>query len=396
MNIVLKSIARNYIRVFFITLLSVLSIVFIVSYTILASVGEQYAIDEIVRKQHEQFKNNNTCLYDSALNNISDIYKLEIYKYVRPDILVLGSSRVLQFRPNMFSVPMVNAGGGMGSVAQGYQFLTEALKEHRPKHIIMGVDFWWFNEEFDKVENIDFILPQFSNSIYELNNYLLPFKWLYDGKINIRNLKEYSSNCHFGAIASERQDGYGPFGSYYYNSVVFGKNNSNDEGFKNTLRRIEEGNDRFQYGAKVSQGHYENFIKLMEMIKEEGLEVTIIFPPLASIVYEAMKNIENKYAYVWELEDMIINQYDGFSFHDSSLVSVSDCEFIDGFHGGDVVYARILNNLKSKRSELSQYINIDEVTQIENNRKGNAYDGHYDFYQHVKEIDFLKLNCRKN
>lgn len=316
-----------------------------------------------------------------------------MYEEVKPDVLVLGSSRVLEFRPQFFSVPMVNAGKGMGSVVLGYHFLNEALKIHRPRHIIIGVDFWWFNEAFDKVENISLIPPNLLNPVTKLNNYLLPLKWVYDGKISLDQLSDYASNCHFGAAASSDLDGYGPRGSYFYNSQIYGLKTNQDNNFDDAIERIKLGTRRFQHSDEISAGHYQNFLKLVEFLEKEEIPVTFFLPPIAKEIYLKMK-ASGKYDYVWDLEKAIVETHDGLNYHNSNITNHRSCEFIDGFHAGDVPFSRLLEDMANKKPELKKFLDVDAIKLAEQ-KAGYAYSEIYEFVPDGKEVSFLNIGCEK-
>jgi hypothetical protein len=78
---------------------------------------------------------------------------LNRYKYLqilrrRPQILVLGSSRMMQFRAEMFgrqAPTFYNAGGMIHSIEDVCDFFDRLPQEATPRVVILGVDFWWLN-----------------------------------------------------------------------------------------------------------------------------------------------------------------------------------------------------------------------------------------------------------
>lgn len=73
-------------------------------------------------------------------------YKSLQFEEKKPKVLVLGSSRVMEFRAEMFGVrsnEFFNAGGLIQDLSD-LQTLAEGLKDP-PEIIILGIDFWWFN-----------------------------------------------------------------------------------------------------------------------------------------------------------------------------------------------------------------------------------------------------------
>src|SRR5712691_7193928 len=81
------------------------------------------------------------------------------YKYLqvlrrRPQILVLGSSRMRQFRSEMFgrqASVVYNGGGMIHSLEDLGDFFDRLPPEATPRIVILGLDFWWFNANEEKL-----------------------------------------------------------------------------------------------------------------------------------------------------------------------------------------------------------------------------------------------------
>ena len=54
----------------------------------------------------------------------------------------------MQFREESFNENFITTGGAMNHLNEGYLFLEEMTKVHKPEIIILGLDFWWFNENY--------------------------------------------------------------------------------------------------------------------------------------------------------------------------------------------------------------------------------------------------------
>ena len=82
-------------------------------------------------------------------------------------------------------------------------------------------------------------------------------------------------------------------------------------------------------------------------------------------------------------------------YHDSSKLHIDNCEYIDGFHGGDVIYQRILKNMHDNKSIISKYLKIKGIEKNISNFQGRTLtilDGDKFI---SKETDYLKLGCNK-
>lgn len=78
-----------------------------------------------------------------------------------------------------------------------------------------------------------------------------------------------------------------------------------------------------------------------------------------------------------------------------TIITTSDCEFIDGFHGGDVLYTKILRKLSETEPLLNKYINHAYLENIVTRYNGLAMMPNKSICPD-KEIDFLKIGCSKS
>jgi hypothetical protein len=126
-----------------------------------------------------------------------------------------------------------------------------------------------------------------------------------------------------------------------YNSrIIKGKLNSPDILFANTCKRIERGRSYFKYGGSANDLHIDYIVKLIKTLEEHNIAVITFFPPFASPVCESIAEHTDDYRYIRDLKTKLTNRnifvYD---YSDPGAIESSDCEFIDGFHGGDVTFS---------------------------------------------------------
>jgi hypothetical protein len=142
-----------------------------------------------------------------------------------------------------------------------------------------------------------------------------------------------------GSLAQYR-DGFGCDGSNYNSRMIKGKLNSPDILFANTCKRIERGRSYFKYGGSANDLHIDYIVKLIKTLEEHNIAVITFFPPFASPVCESIAEHTDDYRYIRDLKTKLANRnifvYD---YSDPGAIESSDCEFIDGFHGGDVTFS---------------------------------------------------------
>ena len=389
--------SKKWLHVFFISIFLMGGIPYLLTYIFLTLNFENNTYDEIVTRQIK-----NRSIYGTALNQNTFAYKLSLIRAIKPEIIVLGSSRVMQFREESFTTSFVNAGGSMNYLNEGYQFLQELYTFHKPKYIILGLDFWWFNDSFS--QPFSFPYHQNQGTTIDYHKIYKTLSWLASGKIGFTGVKNMWSqekirnrytdydNLGFSAIATS--DGYRSDGSYLYAKTLFGVEKSDDQHFLDTLSRIENGNNRFEYGKTISNSRIKYFRQIINKIQENNTRVILLIPPVSNTVYQKMKGYN--YTYIHQFQKFISEQnIENYNYHKLSLLTKDDCECIDGFHGGDVVYNRILKNMYDRNSSISPFLNIQSIEENIKKFRGKTLTLFRKNRFQLTETDFLKLGCEK-
>jgi hypothetical protein len=389
---------KKWLKVYFIVLLLFGLLPFLLSSLWLSSIYEHNTFSTIVKRQIQ-----NNSIYGTALNQNTFKYKLELLKQTKPVVVAIGSSRVMQFRKESFSVPFVNAGGAMNHLNEGLLFIEEMLTIYKPKYILIGLDFWWFNDNY--VQPSIFSYHNNSGDIMDFKKIIKPYYFILKEKTSFNNLK-YIYNNNFienpltaydslGFMAIKTSDGFRSDGSKLYAKTIFGIKESDDENFRDTLSRISKGNRRFQFNSDISRERVILFEKILKTILENNIKPIIIVPPVSNIVYQHMNN--EKYEFINKLNQYLNKlKVVSYNYHNPELISINDCEFIDGFHGGDIFYQRILKDIyKSKKNvSFNKLININSIDENIKKYKGKVLTlNHQESL--LKEVDFLKIGCIK-
>ena len=129
-----------------------LAITFLIE-ALLWRIGETWPLERVIRTQEI----NPQALFSRRLIDQGTFR----YKYLetigqRPSILVLGSSRLMQFRREMFGrqgASFYNAGGMIHSIEDINAFLDRLPPNDTPQMIILGIDFWWLNANTKREAN---------------------------------------------------------------------------------------------------------------------------------------------------------------------------------------------------------------------------------------------------
>ncbi|MEM7391341.1 MAG: hypothetical protein AAF492_03250, partial [Verrucomicrobiota bacterium] len=111
---------------------------------------ETVSPDRAIQKQTAD----RSIIYGPAYSNPNPSYKFKAAVARKPEVLALGTSRVMQFRSWLFTQKpdaFYNAGGAVTKLPDIQQFL--ALIEPDPKVILLGLDHYFFNPAWDPLNS---------------------------------------------------------------------------------------------------------------------------------------------------------------------------------------------------------------------------------------------------
>ena len=358
-------------------------------------------------KEIVKYQKKLNAIWGSALNDNLFSYKVELFKQKKPTLMVLGSSRVVQMREQFFNSSFANCGLAMSHLNEGIMFLEEILKFHHPELILLGLDFWWFNDAHPQPPTF----PQHNkdgsgNLLYKIRQ---PFVWLRNNKISLRQLMEVTlfgntknditKYDNMGIAAIKYSQGFRKDGSFFDSKILFGLDPKvADIQFKITFSWIDKGGSRVEYGDRISPGRLQQFQKIMEICRGNNIPLIVFLPPMAPKVYQKMETMPREYAYIQGLRNYLPTlPLEAYDFHDISEVSRNDCEFFDGFHGGDVLSQKMLLSIveKNPQSALRKYLNIPLMTAKIKEFSGHVLTKYHKQMYNLDETDFLHLGCKK-
>lgn len=367
----------------FISKISVFSTPLIVAFLIpvvfLFMSGENYkSIDNIV-------KSKNDYLIGYAYNESNYRYlKQKELEYRHPQtIIALGSSRVLQFRDKMFTKPFYNAGYTISSISDFIPFIESNLENKKPEVLLITFDQWMFNENWDNLEDYNMSEKQWNSSFnYKASIGTIFNVWsdIFSGKYGFEVLvgsTEQSRQNKIGLNAIVNNKGFRKDGSIFYgdqiHKLLSNDSTANDFGYSDTYSRIENGNSRFEYGANVNEKAIQALSDLLLFCKKRNIYVVAILPPFANSVNLKM-NESGNYVYMDSIYSKSIEYFKKYQFElwdmsNLTKYNSSDDETIDGFHGSEVAYLKMLIYMIKNGSKLKNFANVEKLKNDLNNRQ---------------------------
>lgn len=357
-------------------------ILILIAVSFLYTSGENYkSIDNIIANEENY-------LIGYAYNQGNYLYLKckEIETQNSFSVIALGSSRVLQFRSEMFIKPFYNAGSTVSRISGFIPFIEANLVNKKPEVVLIGLDQWMFNEnrvvlsDNDETNEI-WQKPKFKK-VPTLKTLSRVYPDLLKGKYGFEILtQDKISNGikKIGLSAIVINEGVRKDGSFFYgeqiNKLLNNDSTAEDFNYSDTFSRIKNGNKRFEYGNQVSNKSIKELNDLLVYCKNNDIYVVAFLPPFADKVNMKL-NESGKYAYmdsIYSKSNELIKEQ-GFELWDMSSLNKyhsNDSETIDGFHGSEVSYLKILIYMIENGSILKNYTDYNSIINDLKNRENN-------------------------
>lgn len=306
----------------------------------------------------------------SAKYLIGYAYNEDNYRYLKWKSLTLrkcyvaavGSSRVLQFRDRMFDMPFYNAGFTIEGVEDFIPFLEGIPDTQLPQYLIVGLDQWMFNPAWDDLKTVH--APGYWSEGFRKNPNAAVLKNVWGDLLSrkyglLPDTDDTLSRIGLNAVV--RNTGFRNDGSMQYGSqmvkLLRDDPAADDYHFADTYKRIDRGNRRFQHGDTTNPAAVAAVDRLLGYCKRKGIYVVAFLPPFADGVNARMQ-ASGKFGYLGGIFAGLrpVFEKHGFECYDFSSVSQvgsNDQEVIDGFHGGELTYAKLLTKMLDAGSKLN-------------------------------------------
>jgi hypothetical protein len=412
--------------------------IFIVSFFL--SVGTVYGSGWLIFYRAGEFEPFETVIerqkrtggvYRPAAIDVQDpAMRMRRFKYQRPHVIVLGSSRVLMFRSSHFTKSFTNMGMSMDWIE--LPAFVDAMLDGGPHNLevaLIGLDHWQFHDKTYKptarpqptaqslapapagfVPWIVHPRQHFNHlrddmAAFIQSRVLVPLDFLKTGKIGLADGLRILCRCdpqrrtwlsNLGVAALIDNSGVWFDGSYFYADTFNPRYHI--DGFKGILDRITDGRNSFEYADRVSPQRFSYLAKAVGALQRAGIKVILFLPPVVGPVADAMA-ASGRYGVLDDLRQRAATLgVPFFDFHDPRQFGSSDCEFIDGAHGGEVTYLRMLRIMaNSSAAGLASYVNMSDINARIQRFEGRVYafDNPGNVTAGDRETDFLGLGCMK-
>ncbi|MEY3176161.1 MAG: hypothetical protein RLZZ436_4075 [Planctomycetota bacterium] len=291
----------------------------------------------------------------------------------RRELLALGSSRVLQFRQEMFRQSFWNAGYTIQAADDFREFLRLVPEDRRPRLLLVALDQWMFNSDWIAAAGPGSSGSWTQNPSVNVQQglRLLPdvISDTLRGRISPAALLAERSDLPFGLNAWQNGKGFRADGSFDYGRQLKQRLNGDprcpDFEFAASLRRVQQGRERFRYGDAPDKAALQEIAAFLQECSQQKIHVVAFLPPFADVVAEGMRT-SGRHDYFRQLPEALRSVFaqTGHELHDFSSMSAcgsTDAEAIDGFHAGETATLRMLIRMLEADSRLRECCDGDEL-----------------------------------
>ncbi len=351
----------------FIIFLSPLALLFALPLLVFTYGREFTPISDVINAQ----KNNQPLLFGLAYNNVKERYQTLSTLARDPEIIVLGTSRVMEFRSTFFKprVNFYNAGGAI-NFAQDYpKFIKEISDDQNLKVILMGIDPHLLNpnrDEYWKTWKEGNISPWARLHDFFIARWKSIYLDYFMGKFSFYNLiQQHKLYSDIGVGALINKTGFRNDGSYRYladNELESPEHQKKlQEQIGNVIDSITFDPNSFEYNTTVSTEGLQAIEEFLKLCHEKNIYVIGFLTPYANAIYKEILSLNNQYtATMNEIPNRLkplFKKYN-YSFYDLTditLVGSSDQELVDEVHPSEKTSLKIMKYISERDKILSSY-----------------------------------------
>jgi hypothetical protein len=306
-------------------------------------VGESWPVSRVVRVQQAHPE---AIFLRQFLDQAFYRYKYLNWIRERPSVLVLGSSRVMPFRAQMFgrdSAAFYNAGGMIQSLDDLDSFVNQLQPGQTPRVVLLGIDMWWLNSNWPSHDALTSGIEKdgaahWQDHVMALRYFITHPK---DAASFVRHgLRSSNPLLRIGIAARFHGAGFRADGSVARNLPL--PRNAEQWRFVDRERptvgdRIRAGEMQFVPGEGIDPTRVATLKRIVTRLQFSGTLVIGYIPPVAT-VYARLLEADPRFSGLWkEYLRMTPELFAGLGMPyvnaaDPTLVGADDRYLIDGVH----------------------------------------------------------------
>ncbi len=344
----------------------------------LIHIGEAMPLAWVVRIQQGS---DVPVLYRPQYGNRDVDFKRLSIEARQPQVVVVGSSRVLQMRGGLLTEQpeaFYNAGAPAWQFEQVEALVYGLDSDALPDVLLLGLDQVWFNDAYEG----DVLPPMVDDFMHLWQIDQAVAKGLAEDVVAGRPLTleqwmarddpgDGGAGIALGIKAIENGHGFRWDGSERYGDFLVGRFLHQPTERQRHLEWMYSGQQMYVYGETPSEAMLQRLDALLRWCAERGITVIGFTPPFAPTLYHEMQQ-RGSHGYLFALMprlDAAFAKY-GYRFFDFSDGARfgSDDDFFDGWHGSERIYLRLYVALvESLPDLLGRYTDVDTLRMLYDN-----------------------------
>ena len=229
-----------------------------------------------------------------------NVYKAKMIRHRRPALLIVGSSRVMQFRKEMFpplESQFYNAGGLLQTLADVEQLAEQwrTTNRHRPRAAIIGIDPWWLSRGQPTHESW-LRGERTKDAALHLSGHLAAFQRttqhvLEGGSLALSHDAQRFNFRPIGVQAA-RANGFRPDGSRLYGHHLIdaiANPGYRDRESPPIIDRVRQGLRRFEASDGLDPARVARLSTALTKMQSANVEVSLVLIPVSTEVDAALR-----------------------------------------------------------------------------------------------------------
>lgn len=326
--------------------------------------GELLPVDRIVEMRVKS--PGSVSMYGCLYSSPRLYYQWQVALRTAPEVLALGTSRNQEMRGEFFrpGTSFYNASGPASKLSSYEYFLDSIPSGREPKVLILGLDQFFFNPNWDFYDGPDDPEEGFSYK-YDYREIL---------KLGLTGVhRDILKNGLPRGVFSLRRGGRVGLGALLEHtglrsdgSLAIDVSRIKPSRHNDALRFAESGRKAFAHSDSVHMPAVARLERLLSKCRARGIHVVAFFPPYAHCVYEKMMSMGDRHSYIPKLRALmpgVFRKY-AFGFYDFTDLKdlgASDMETVDGYHGSEKAYLRLFIRMAAADGRLGRYADVREL-----------------------------------
>jgi hypothetical protein len=341
---------------------------------IMIYLGESMPLSWVVAQQQAA-----DVLYRPKYGNRDQQFKALSVNMRRPEVLALGSSRILQFRAGFFNRKpdaFYNAAAPAWTLPQVSKLFYSLDQEALPRILILAIDPPWFNDAYEADE--------FSAPVSDLEHLFLVDRSVLQDAIRgeafdrsgfenadylRRDEPGGSGALALGMRAIRDGHGFRSDGSEQYGDFLIAGWLWQPQQRENHMRMMRRGEQMYVYGETVSEHSLAKLSELLDFAAQHDIIVIGFLPSYAPELWKRMAARGNHNyieALTPRLRDLFAqHDFPFFDFSDGASTGTADEEFFDGWHASELSNLRLyLAMLEALPDVLGEYSDAEKLSAV--------------------------------